>query len=391
MLIRWLPPESMRALISSRSGRLAIATFFVLSTVILSLGFYRNQWNVVREKKFKEFQLDSESLVIARMVESRQHGIFSENGLLGWGDADPLNLNQADYDHQYQVYLSGQDFHSYSLYKSVSGFQALFFGLLDRLSRWSPAINLRNFRALAALFFALTLSIFLIWLLLEFGWLTALFVLATTVFSQWITLFGHNLFYVIWASFIPLGLMVFYLVWEQRTARRSDLRLALVGFAIVLFKCLMNGYDFIVPAISMPVVPLIYYGFREGWGRLQFLRRLSILSLALLAAIVTSILILAMQLRISEGSFAGGLASVISTFSRRTYADPGLYPQYAESLEANPWSVLWTYISEDLAIEALGLSFLDIIIIFAVVTATYVCFDRFSRRSPDFRWCRASK
>ena len=55
------------------------------SVVALFLGFYRNQWSVVREKRFKEFQLDSESLVIARMVESRQHGILSHNALLGLG------------------------------------------------------------------------------------------------------------------------------------------------------------------------------------------------------------------------------------------------------------------------------------------------------------------
>ena len=85
------------------------------------LGFYRNQWSVVREKRFKEFQLDSESLVIARMVESRQHGILSQNGLLGWGDVDPSDLNQSDYDHQYESFCRTGAFGTYSLYKSASG------------------------------------------------------------------------------------------------------------------------------------------------------------------------------------------------------------------------------------------------------------------------------
>jgi hypothetical protein len=347
----------------------------VLAAGALFLGFYRNQWNVVREKKFKEFQLDSESLVIARLVETRERGLFSENGLLGWGDANPLDLNESDYAHQYEVYLSGGGFQSYSLYKSVSGSQGLLFGALSQLSPFAPAINLRNYRALMALLLALTLSIFIVWTHLEFGWATALFALATTLVSQWITLFGHNLFYFIWASFLPLGLMLFYLRSEEISARRSDLRLAMLGFAGIFFKCLMNGYDFIIPALAMPTLPVFYFGFRDGWERKRFLKRLVVLGIALSAAVATSIVVLGLQLGTSEGGFAAGLTSVFSTFSRRTYADPVLYPLYAESLAANPWSVLWTYISDDTAIEVLGLRFLDILIIFAALTFLYRAVD----------------
>ncbi len=180
---------------------IASSIFLLLATLLLFLGFYRDQWNVVREKKFKDFQNDSESLVMARMVESRQNGILAENGLLGWGDADPANLNQSDYTHQYDVYLAGGNFQSYSLYKSVSGFQAMFFSALDKISPLSPALNLRNYRALLSLLFAAVLTAFCFWILQEFGWLAAITVLVTTLVSQWMTVFGRNLFYFIWASF----------------------------------------------------------------------------------------------------------------------------------------------------------------------------------------------
>jgi preprotein translocase subunit SecG len=372
-----------------RSKRLSrwilVVPFFVISMVLLFLGFYRNQWNVIREKKFKEFQTDSESLVMARMVESRQKGIFSENGLLGWGDANPLDLRENDYAHQYDAYLAGQDFQTYSLYKSSSGLQAMFFSLLDELSPFSPAANLRNFRVLVSLLFAATLSVFLLWFLREFGWLTSVSVLVTTLVSQWITLFGRNLFYFIWASFLPMVLVAFYLVWEEKRAKLSDTRLALLAFGSLLFKCLMNGYDFVVPALAMPFIPLLYYGFRDGWGRSTFVKRLAALALALLAAVFISILILAAQLQISEGSFAGGIASILGTFGRRTYGDPNLYPLYAVSLEANPWSVLWTYISQDTAINLLGLRFLDLIIIFAIFSVIYVILGRRGQDDPSNR------
>ena len=358
--------------------------FLFCALVLIFLGLYRNQWNVVREKKFKSFQTDSESLVMARLVETRQNGIFSYNGLLGWGDANPLNLKSNDYQHQYDIYLTDQNFQNYSLYKSISGFQAMFWGALDRLSPWSPAVNLRNFRALEALLFGLTLTLFLSWILYEFGWLPAVAVLLTTLVSQWITLYGRNLFYFLWATFLPLGLIAFYLAWEEKKGTASNLRLAMLAFAGMLFKCMMNGYDYIIPALAMPTVPLIYYALRSRWDRSKLAKRFLIMAASLLVAVLVSLLILAAQLSVSEGSFWGGLVSILDTFGRRTYGQANLYPGNEAGLEANTWSVLWTYISQDTAINVLGLNFLGVIIIFAAFTVIYLAFDKLRKGSiPD--------
>jgi hypothetical protein len=367
-------------------NRSSFATAVLLLGVglVLFLGFYRNQWNVVRDKKFKQFQIDSESLVIARLVESRQNGLLAQNGLLGWGDVDPLDLNQSDYAHQYDVFLSGGEFRSYSLYKSASGSQALLFGLLQELSPFSPAIDLRNYRALVALLLAGTMSLVLLWVHQEFGLLTTGFVAATTVASQWITLFGRNLFYFIWASFLPLALMALYLGAESRRRRLSSIGLATLAFGGLLFKCLVNGYDFIIPALAMPVIPCAYYAVRDRWDGRQLAMRAAVLAFSLLAAIGLSLGVLAAQLSTSEGGFLGGVASVFATFSRRTYADPALFPAYAASLEAKPWSVLWTYISEDTAIGLLNLRFLDVIGVFGVFSVLFTIFDSRKRlRAPD--------
>ncbi len=365
--------------------RLAWLAACLLAAALLFLGFYHNTWRAVRPGKFKNFQLDSESLVIARMVESRQHGVLSQNGLRGWGDANPANLNESDYTHQYDVYLSGQQFQTYSLYKSVSGFQGMLFSALDEISPFSPAVNLRNFRVLACLLFALALSAFLAWLLHEFGWVTFAAGLLTTLLSGWITLFGRNLFYSIWASFLPLALVAWYLAWEQRKGLLSNGRLAAVGFGGILCKCMVNGYDFIIPALAMPVIPVLYYAFRERWEARLFARRFGLLLLALGAAVLASLLILAAQLRVSEGSFAGGVISIVRTLSRRSYGDPSLFPGYEASLEANPWSVLWTYIADDTAISVFNMNFLAIIALFAAFTLLFFGVDRGRRLSPEKR------
>ncbi len=365
--------------------RVAWLAALLLAAVLLFEGFYHNTWRAVRPGKFKNFELDSESLVVARLVESRQHGLLAENGLLGWGDANPANLNESDYSHQYDVYLSGQRFQSYSLYKSVSGFQGMLFSALDEISPFSPAINLRNFRVLSSLLFAFMLSAFLAWLLYEFGWGTFALGLLSTLISGWITLFGRNLFYSIWASFLPLALLAWYLAWEQRRAMRSNYLLAAMGFGSILLKCMMNGYDFIIPALSMPVIPLLYYGFRERWDSRLFARRLGVLLLAAGAAVAVSVLILGAQLRVSEGSFAGGLMSIVRTLSRRSYGDPSMFPGYEASLEASPWSVLWTYVADDTAIYLLNVNFLELIAVFVAFTLLYIGVDRWRRQPPENR------
>lgn len=354
-----------------QSRWIRLGAFFLICTAIFFLGFYRNQWDVVRDKKFKEFQLDSESLVIARMVESRQHGLLSQNGLLGWGDVNPLDLNQSDYEHQYDVFLSSGTFNSYSLYKSASGAQGLLFSILQQISPFTPAMDLRNFRVLLALLLAAVISGYVLWTFHEFGLVTALFVAATAVVSHWITLFGRNLFYFIWASFLPLVLITWYLAARARHQRAQGIGLAAVAFSAILFKCLVNGYDFIIPALSMPVIPLAYYAFRDGWHSKIVARQSAALILGLGAAVAVSILILAVQLQASEGSFIGGVSSIFSTLSRRTYADADLFPAYAESLQASPWLVLWTYLAEDSAIGVLGITFGQLAGVLATMTGAY--------------------
>src|SRR5919206_2444102 len=84
--------------------------FCALSIVLLFLGFYRNQWQAARDKKFSGFDKASESLILGRLVQSRQNGVFSEAALLGLGDTDPTYIKEPNVDHQYDTYLNGGEF-----------------------------------------------------------------------------------------------------------------------------------------------------------------------------------------------------------------------------------------------------------------------------------------
>lgn len=311
---------------------------------------------------------------MARMVESRDHGIFSHNGLLGRGDATLEDLSEPVYAHQYDVFLSGGVFQYYSLYKSASGGQAFFFSLLHGLSPLAAKSELGVFRALLALMMALTLALFIAWLAEEFDVVTAVFVGFLAALSPWLTLFAHNMFYFIWASFLPLGLMAWLLARQSRMDRPWVFGPAVLASAAILFKCVMNGYDFIIAALSMPVIPFFYYAIRDHWDGSRFVRQAGLLFAGIAAAVVLSILLLAWQLAASEGGFISALANILATLGRRTYfADPRLLPDYAAAVRATPWwDVLWTYAVQDSAVGWIRLSFLGLIGLFAAATIAYL-------------------
>jgi len=325
----------------------ALVIFFIAASMLF-LGFYRNQWQMARPKKFSSFEKDVESYILARMVISRQQGLFSYGGLLGWGDlVNPLDVHETDYDHQYDVYLNGEFFQSYWAKESHPGFQGDLFSLLDRISPFSPSINLRLFRMLTSGLFAIILTGIAFWFYLEFGWLSAVFVLGSSLASQWVTLFGRNLFFVSWVFYFPLLVLLFWFKSEKRDHQFSGRQLFWLVFSLVLFKCLFNGYDFILPALGLVATPVIFYGLLNKWKRELFLRRFAIVVLASLAGILASLMILTIQIAIINGNIQAGMDFILQTILRRTY---NLSPNPSASLNrpnsVSVWSILGIYLSE---------------------------------------------
>jgi hypothetical protein len=350
-------------------GRIVL---FVLAFSSLFLGFYRNQWQMVRPKKFSAFQKDVESYVIARMVLTRQSGIFSMGGLLGWGDVNPDDINEADYQHQYDAYLDGLSFESYLAKESHPGFQGLFFSVLDQLSPFTPLNNLRLFRMLASGLFAGTLTGLILWFSEELGRLSAVFVLGSILVSQWMTLFGRNLFFVSGFFYLPMLVLLFQLQKEKNGRSLSYNQLFWLVFAFVLLKCLFNGYDFILPTLGMVACPIVFYGISRDWNHNILMKRFLTIIIAALSAILVSLMILSIQTMYASGSFREGIQYIIETINRRTFSNDLNLPEvYEESARASYWSILKVYLSESY-FDRLPVSYFVIIISFAVFSVMYM-------------------
>ncbi len=351
------------------SSRFQSAILFLLSAFLLFLNFDRNLLGLVPAEAFANFDKGSESLVIGRLVWTRQHGFFTDGALLGTGDAPGPIFGEVEFDHQYATYLKGGEFQTYMRYKSQSGGQAWFFSLLDSISPFSPATNLRLFRALTALLTAATLAALVLWFRLQFGWVTALTVLLTGLVSHWLTLYGRNLFYSVWDYFLPMVVSLFLLDRESRGRALNERVFYLTVGGLIFFKGFFSGYDFLLPPMGMVATALIYYALRDKWTLGRFARRLLLTGLACALGVSFSFLVLAAQIGSTTGRFSDGLLHIVNTMGRRTFGtplDPSQSEFYAEGMNASLFAVV-NAITLKTAVIA-RVRFTHIFVLFAVVT-----------------------
>ena len=180
----------------------------LISTLLLGTGFLNNQFKVAEQKWFQNHQQDTESLVIGRMVKAKRDGIFSAGGLTGQVSGiqqiatDKLQWSGPTVSRQYQAYYNDLDFTSFNPYFSQIGFQAISFSFINKILPLSPPHYITVLKVLNAYSFAFVLSLIIRWFYLEFGLFSALIVLLTTICSHWVTAFGCNLWWVMWAFYL---------------------------------------------------------------------------------------------------------------------------------------------------------------------------------------------
>ena len=111
-------------------------SIWAISILLLFFGFFSNLWHVAEQQWFDTHQRDTESLIVGRMVKSRQDGIFSAGGLTGAGITTNIQqewISSNQIDNQYAAYLNRGSFDEYSPYMSQTGGQGIIFSLFDRL------------------------------------------------------------------------------------------------------------------------------------------------------------------------------------------------------------------------------------------------------------------
>ncbi len=320
-----------------------------IPTLLLFFGFLFNLWHVAEQQWFATHQRDTESLVIGRMVKSGQDGIFSAGGLNGAGTAtniqqDWITSNQID--NQYAAYLNRGSFDTFSTYMSQPGGQGMIFSLFDGLMPLSPKIKLGCFYVLTALLSAIALTTIIGWFYEEFGGWVAICVTGSVVFSQWLTVFGKNLWWSLWAFYLPMIVVLYFLKHHRETLNRQHVRFGVLIAIAVFIKCFINGFEYITTALVMMLAPFVYYAVLDKWSGRQCVKWSLVAGLGSGVAIFLTLIMLCVQIGAVKDGFMDGVAHVIWSFGKRTYANAEDFPPvYAASLNAGTLSVVITYMN----------------------------------------------
>ena len=372
----------MYLVVKIRNRRYLISSIIcLLAVTMLTFGFAKNQWRVADSEWFEIHQLDTESLVVGRLAKSQQDGILSSGGLTGHG------LKYEDHDNvvisQYLIYMNNLPVYEFSTYQSQIGFQAIFFSLLDRLTNFSNYQNLIAFKILTSLLAAIALTMIVLWFIDQFGFFVGIIVLISTLLSQWLVVFGRNLWWVIWAFYIPMLVSIGILLYESKTGRHSNKVSAILLLTAVFIKCLFNGYEYITTILIMMITPYIYYGIYNKWTVWKFAKRILVASIGGIAGTLVSMIILVFQISVIRGELIYGLQHIVYSFGKRAYGNPDQYPAvYKASLEANTFSVVMIYLkgvwfdlnnfltvsSPILSRFGLKLSFAHLIVLYFLIT-----------------------
>ena len=333
----------------SQSELIRKISIWVVSILLLFFGFYANSWRVANQRWFDRHQRDSESLLIGRIVKSRQDGIFSVGGLLGIGvkaDIELHGVSPTQMNAQYLAYLNKLSFDGYSPYMSQTGGQGMLFRLLDILIPLSPQIKLRLFYALTALLSSIALAAIINWFYDEFGWQVVIFVAGSAVFSQWLTVFSRNLYWGLWAFYLPMIVAMYFLKRHRAPASRQFIRFGILIFISISIKCFINGCEYITTTLVMMMVPLVYYAILDKWNRDQCLKWTFAAVLGSGVAIFLSFTILCFQIGSVKGGFMDGVGYLVYTLGKRTHGNAESFPAaYAASLDASTVLVVIVYMN----------------------------------------------
>ena len=332
----------------SQSERARKVALWTVSIGLLFFGFLSNVWHVAEQQWFDTHQRDTESLIIGRMVKSRQDGVFSVGGLTGAGIADIQQkwITSNQIDNQYSAYLNRGSFDKFSPYMSQTGGQGIIFSLLDGLIPLSPQIKLWSFYVLTALLSAIALTAIVGWFYEEFGGWVAIFVLCSAVLSQWLTVFGKNLWWSLWAFYLPMIAVMYFLKRYRETLDLQLIRFGILIAIVVFIKCFINGFEYITTTLVMMMVLFVYYVILDKWSGRQCLKWTLVAGFGSGIAIFFSLIMLCFQIGAAKDGFMDGVAHVVWSFGKRTYANAEDYPPvYAASLEAGTIGVVVTYVN----------------------------------------------
>ena len=351
--------------------------FLIGGTIFLSICWYDNNLNVVEPGYFELWEKTYERVVIARLAKSQQDGIFSAGGLLGLANSpDGWNF---DLDPQYVIYETGEKVAHYLPYKSHPGFQGFVVSTFDRLTNFRPQQNIGIIRITTTILSAFILSLLCALFAVEFGLLSAIFVLLFSAYSEWAILPANNSYWNLWAFYLPFLAGIILLADAAKRDGFLPAKVFITLFLATLSKILFTGFEMITTVLVMTTVPFVYFAIAGKWNWWVFIGRLINLGISLVLATTLGVFILAIQISFSENNFTNPVDYITNTIGRRSALNVGEYDlkSYDDSKNASVSDVISIYLhtnafNSQTQPEFWQVSYLTLIVIFGIATVLFV-------------------
>ncbi|HXQ35913.1 MAG TPA: hypothetical protein VN843_17995 [Anaerolineales bacterium] len=355
----------------------------ILGTAFLLPNFYRNKWGVVEAVRYEDWQTRYDRLVIARLVKTRQDGFLSASGLLGLGDVQEWSYLNRTNKRQFNAYLNGDNFKTYFVYKSNPGFQGVLYGIFDQLPFATQSMKLKLFRGFTALVSALVFGIIVLVSIREFGWLSGVLILLFAAFSAWTILPAGSIFYNYWSFYLPPLLTTYLLAEAENKSKFESKKIYSVIFITVLMKIVLSGFDFVTTVLVMTTVPFIFFSIYNKWSWKLLFERLIKTGLILLAATLTGLLILSLQIVTYAGDLESAGSHIFDRLAIYTIENPAIFEEVDASAEASTLAVTAKYfIIPALAIHfqrtTVQILYWHLVLVFLLLTMIFFLKHRFT-------------
>lgn len=316
-----------------------LGIFFVL----FLLSYTTNIFRITNADLFHGFERQPEGLVIGRLVRAQQDGVFSYGGVTGVNaDSKTLHIKNhytIDQAAQHHLYITEAEVpDTFLAYRSQSGGQGIVLSLLHKVLPVDNAKKLMIYRGLNALLVALVFILFAGWVGRNFGFKASLVTLLFIFFSDWLNMYAHNLWWVLWNFYLPFLAMLLILEKKQLSPKRtSNCKVFGVLFLSVFLKCFFTGFEFITTTLAAAICPIVYYFYLEKKSFVQFVIFSLKASACMIVAVLAQMVMLVVQLKFLDGTFAAGIDHILFSFTKRT-----------EAVDVSHFEVLKMYLQNDI-------------------------------------------
>ena len=340
--------QSFSAKNSSRSRLNLIDIFFWgMMAIALFLSYSFNALNIVDQAWFDKHEINSQDLVVSRILHARTHGIFSNAGFLLRNDYKKVHGGDRIDNFLYGLTLLNRsiipDIPLEGTYTSQSGIQGIALTFLDYIL---PAFCFKAvfLKSIVSLLLVVTVMTIVIWIGREFSLAAAIGAMTAFLYSQWLTVFARNLYWVPFTWFLPFCLGI--VVAKQPFLSRKYFLWLIALMISVIIKCLC-GFEYISTIFVSAVLPVIYYPLKKQLPWRDIFLRLLTASAVIILGFILSMLIYFIHFTIHAGDITTAFNQIKFIILKRTYGESGIdFGRFQKSVSADLFPVLKTYFSQ---------------------------------------------